>query len=141
MKRLFFITMGWVMMLGLLSFKDNTRTSTASYYHDKFNGRKTASGEIFNNNELTAANKTLPFGTKVKVTNTKTGKSVIVRVNDRGPFTKNRDFDLSKAAFREIADIRSGIIPIEYEIITEDTPQIEESQEELEYDFTIKASK
>lgn len=105
--------------MGLFSFTEeaNKNTSTASYYHDKFNGRKTANGEIFNNNALTAANKTLPFGTKVKITNIKTGKSVVVRINDRGPFTKNRAFDLSKAAFSEIADIRSGVIPIRYEIV------------------------
>lgn len=117
MKKLFFMIIGLGILLNLLSFKENVRVSTASYYHDKFNGKRTASGEIFNNKGFSAANKTLPFGTRVKITNIKTGKSVVVRVNDRGPHTKNRDFDLSKAAFQEIADIRSGIIPIEYEVL------------------------
>lgn len=103
----------------IFSFKneEGTKTSRASYYHDKFNGRKTASGEIFDNKKMTAANKTLPFGTKVKITNLKNNESVVVRINDRGPFTKNRAFDLSKAAFDKIADLRSGTIPISYEVL------------------------
>lgn len=121
MKRLFSLIIVFIAILSVFSFKENTKTSTASYYHDKFNGKRTASGEIFDNDGLTAANKTLPFGTKVRITNMKTGRSVIVRVNDRGPFNKNRAFDLSKAAFREIADMNTGIIPIEYEIIEEDS--------------------
>lgn len=89
----------------------------ASYYHDKFEGRKTASGEPFRNSELTAAHKKLPFGTRVKVTNPENGKSVVVRINDRGPFSKSRVLDLSRAAFSKIGDIRKGIISVEYEIL------------------------
>lgn len=106
--------------LGLYSFKNNAteaRTSFASYYHDKFNGKKTASGEIFDNDKLTAAHRSLPFGTQVKVTNLKNGESVVVRVNDRGPFHSSRVLDVSKAAFEEISDIKHGVVPIEYEII------------------------
>lgn len=106
--------------LGLYSFKYNTndaKTSFASFYHDKFNGRKTASGEVFDNSKLTAANMRLPFGTKVKITNLRTGKTVVVKVNDRGPFHASRAFDLSKAAFSAIGNPNSGTIPIEYEII------------------------
>lgn len=106
--------------LGLYSFKNNTndaKTSFASFYHDKFNGRKTASGEVFDNSKLTAANMRLPFGTKVKITNLRTGKEVIVKVNDRGPFHSSRAFDLSKAAFSAIGNTHSGTIPIEYEIV------------------------
>lgn len=110
-------------MVGLYSFKDNTtnaNTSYASYYHDKFNGRRTASGEIFSNAKLTAANMKLPFGTLVKITNLRSGKSVVVKVNDRGPFHSKRAFDLSKAAFNEIAHTNSGTIPIEYEVLDEE---------------------
>lgn len=120
MKRLILAGTMAISMFTISSFDNNEeelRTSTASYYHDKFNGRKTANGEVFDNGEFTAANKTLPFGTKVKITNLKNNESVIVRINDRGPFTKNRAFDLSKAAFDEIADLRSGTIAIAYEII------------------------
>ena len=92
----------------------------ASYYHDKFTGRRTASGAIFNNKELTCAHKTLPFGTKLKVTALKTGKSVIVTVTDRGPFTKGRHIDLSKKAFMLIAPNKyGGHIMVKIEIIKE----------------------
>ena len=109
--------------LGIYSFKMNAndaKTSFASYYHDKFNGRKTASGEIFDNRKLTAANRTLPFGTQIKVTNLKNGKSVVVRINDRGPFHSSRSLDMSKAAFKEISDVGAGTIPVEYEIVDTD---------------------
>lgn len=80
----------------------------ASYYADRFTGRKTASGRIFNNQKYTAAHRKLPFGTKVRVTNEKNGKSVIVEITDRGPFTKGKDIDLTKKAFMEIAGSRYG---------------------------------
>jgi len=107
--------------LGIYSFKNNAidanKTSYASFYHDKFNGRKTASGEIFDNSKFTAANRTLPFGTNVKVTNLNNGKEVIVKINDRGPFHSARALDMSKAAFDEIGNIDHGTIPVEYEIV------------------------
>ncbi len=106
---------------GLFSFSINktedAKTSFASFYHDKFNGRKTASGEIFSNSKFTAANRVLPFGTLLKVTNLRTGKSVVVEVNDRGPFHSSRALDLSKAAFAAIGNTARGTMPIEYEII------------------------
>ncbi|MEI6948259.1 septal ring lytic transglycosylase RlpA family protein [Paraflavisolibacter sp. H34] len=86
-----------------------TQTGKASYYADKFNGRKTANGEIFSNNELTAAHKTLPFGTRVKVTNVNNGKSVNVRINDRGPFVAGRSIDLSKKAAQRIGIVHQGV--------------------------------
>ena len=106
--------------LSIYSFMDNAtdaKTSFVSYYHDKFHGRKTASGEIFDNSALTAANRTLPFGTLVKITNLISGQSVTVRINDRGPYHSARAFDLSKAAFKSIADVRKGTVAIEYEIL------------------------
>lgn len=90
----------------------------ASYYHEKFNGRKTASGEIFNNDLYTAAHKTLKFGTKIRVTNTVNDSSVIVTVNDRGPFVKGRELDLSKKAFMEIAKFKlRGYLIVNIEIL------------------------
>jgi len=89
-----------------------------SYYGDKFNGRKTASGEKFNNKKLTAAHRAFSFGTKLKVTNIVNNKSVIVVVNDRGPFKKNRELDLSKEAFMEITDNKNhGVLTVTIEII------------------------
>jgi rare lipoprotein A len=75
----------------------------ASHYADKFNGRRTASGKKFHNNNYTAAHKTLKFGTKVKVTNVVNNKSVIVTITDRGPFTRNREIDMAKKPFLEIS--------------------------------------
>ena len=82
----------------------------ASFYGEEWNGRRTANGEIFNTYELTAAHKSLPFGTKVKVVNKTNGKSVVVRINDRGPFVKGRTLDLSKKAFQSIANINKGVL-------------------------------
>jgi rare lipoprotein A len=78
------------------------KSAHASYYSDRFNGRKTANGSRFNNNKYTAAHKKLPFGTKVKVTNEANGKFVIVEITDRGPFVRTREIDLSKRAFMDI---------------------------------------
>jgi rare lipoprotein A len=75
----------------------------ASHYSDKLNGRRTASGKVFHNNNYTAAHKTLKFGTKVKVTNIANNKSVIVTITDRGPFTKHREIDMAKKPFLEIS--------------------------------------
>jgi len=123
MKRFILVIIMMISTLGIYSFTSNTldakKTSYASYYHDRFNGRKTASGEIFDNSKFTAANRTLPFGTNVKVTNLRNGKEVIVRINDRGPYSghASRALDMSKAAFDEIGDTRHGTIPVEYEIV------------------------
>jgi rare lipoprotein A len=89
----------------------------ASYYGEKFHGRQTASGEIFNMYALTAAHQTLPFGTQIQVTNMKNNKSVIVRINDRGPFTGGRILDLSYRAAREIQMIASGTVEVKIKII------------------------
>lgn len=80
----------------------------ASYYADKFNGRRTASGEAFSNAALTAAHRTLPFGTRLLVTNPANGKSVVVRVNDRGPFHGSRVLDLSKSAASRLGLVARG---------------------------------
>ena len=90
----------------------------ASYYSYEFGGRKTANGEIFNPAELTAAHKTLPFGTKVKVTNVDNGKSVIVRINDRGPFIKGRSIDLSYAAAEKIEMVEKGVAEVEIVVLS-----------------------
>ena len=102
------------------NFKLYKSSGIASYYHDKFNGRKTASGERFSNSEYTAAHKELNFGTRVKVTNIANDKSVIVKINDRGPFTKGREIDLSKKAFFEIANSKyAGHIMVDLELVEE----------------------
>jgi rare lipoprotein A len=94
-----------------------TESGKASYYAMKFHSEKTASGELYDNAKKTAAHKTLPFGTKIIVTNIKNNKSVIVKINDRGPFVKGRIVDLSGAAFSSIADLNAGIIEVKIEVI------------------------
>lgn len=89
-----------------------TESGYASYYADKYEGRKTSNGEIFRQRKLTAAHKTLPFGTKVKVTNLSNGQTVRVRINDRGPFIEGRIIDLSKAAAKKIDMISAGVIKV-----------------------------
>lgn len=92
-------------------------SGVASWYGPGFNGRRSASGEIFNQNALTAAHRTLPFGTLVRVTNMNNGTSVTVRINDRGPFGGGRVIDLSAAAARAIGMIQSGVAPVRVEVL------------------------
>ena len=88
-----------------------------AHYGRKFNGRKTASGERFNSGAMTMAHKTLPFGTLVKVTNLKNNRSVVVRVNDRGPSTPDRVGDLTTAAGKKIRMTRSGVVDAKLEVV------------------------
>lgn len=88
---------------------------TASYYGKAHHGKKTASGERFNQNALTAAHRTLAFGTRVKVTNLDNGRSVVVRINDRGPFGRGRIIDVSKAAAEQLNMLRSGTARVRLE--------------------------
>lgn len=94
----------------------------ASWYGGKFHGERTASGEVFDTNLLTAAHRTLPFGTLVKVTNLATDKSVIVRINDRGPFVQDRIIDLSKAAADAIGLTPLGVTRVRMEVVQEVKP-------------------
>ncbi|MCD9497097.1 septal ring lytic transglycosylase RlpA family protein [Photobacterium carnosum] len=89
----------------------------ASYYANMFQGRKTANGQIFDQGKLTAAHRTLSFGTKVKVTNINNHKSVIVTINDRGPFIRGRIIDLSSSAFKAIGNPRTGVLNVTMEIL------------------------
>ena len=93
--------------------KEISESGKASYYADRFEGRKTASGEVFDQSKSTAAHKTLPFGTKVTVKNLKNGKTVSVRINDRGPFVKGRIIDLSKTAAQKIDLVQAGVANVQ----------------------------
>lgn len=88
----------------------------ASWYGKKFHGRQTASGEFYNMHRLTAAHKTLPFGTRVRVTNLENGRQVNVRINDRGPFVKGRIIDLSYAAAQEVRLVGPGVAQVRLDI-------------------------
>ena len=90
---------------------------TASYYASQFHGRRTASGERFDTGAMTAAHRTLPFGSKVRVTNPANGRSVVVRINDRGPFTRGRTIDVSRAAAERLGLIASGHARVELALV------------------------
>lgn len=90
-------------------------TMIASWYGPKFHGKQTANTEKYNQMALTAAHKTLPFGTMLRVTNPQNGKQVVVRINDRGPYIKGRDLDLSKGAALQLGMIEKGVIKVEIE--------------------------
>lgn len=92
----------------------------ASWYGPNFHGKKTANGEVYDMNKLTAAHRTLPFNSLVKVVNTKNGKSVTVRINDRGPYVDNRIIDLSKKAAEQLQMIQSGTTSVELILIKSD---------------------
>lgn len=94
-----------------------TQNGKASYYAMKFQFRRTASGERFNNFSMSAAHKSLPFGTRVRVTNIRNGKHVTVRINDRGPYIKGRIIDLTRGAFAEIEDIKRGVTDVEIKVV------------------------
>ena len=89
----------------------------ASYYANKFQGRKTASGQRYDKNKLTAAHRKLAFGTQVKVTNLKNKRSVIVTINDRGPFIKKRVIDVSYIAAKKLGLVRAGVAPVKVMVI------------------------
>ena len=97
-----------------------TYKGKASYYAQPFHGRKSASGRIYNMYEYTCAHKTLPFGTKLKVTNQANGKTVTVEVTDRGPYVKGRIVDLSKAAAMDLDMMKEGVADVEVEIIKDE---------------------
>ncbi|PSJ73347.1 septal ring lytic transglycosylase RlpA family protein [Sphingobacteriales bacterium UPWRP_1] len=102
------------------SFSNNVEMvswGVASYYSNSLSGKKTASGEKYNHNKLTAAHRTLPFGTKIKVSRIDNGKAVIVKVNDRGPYIKGRVVDLSKAAADKIGLTGVGKMQVKIEVI------------------------
>lgn len=111
-----------ICMASLLSFTPNTAFASgihkASWYGGYFHGRKTASGEVYNKYAMTAASNSHRMGTKLKVTNVSNGKSVIVKVNDTGGFSKyGRTLDLSQGAFQKIAPLSQGIVKVKIEVL------------------------
>lgn len=115
MKKTFFLVLLTFTLTAAL--KAQTQTGKASFYADKFEGRTTASGEKYKHNKLTAAHKTLPFGTKVKVTNLSNNKEVEVIINDRGPYVDGRIIDLSKSAAEILGFINLGLAEVKMEVM------------------------
>jgi len=94
-----------------------SESGKASYYANRHHGLKTASGERFDQNALTAAHRKLPFGTRVRVTNLNNDRSVVVRINDRGPFVRGRIIDVSRAAAQRLDMLRAGVVPVRIETL------------------------
>lgn len=122
-----FKTTGFILLLLLplhhaLAQNSYQKTGLASYYADKFVGRRTSSGEIFSQKKMTCAHRTLPLGTRLLVTNTENDKSVIVTVNDRGPFVDSRMIDLTKAAAKKLGFLNEGEAEVTIEIISNEEP-------------------
>jgi rare lipoprotein A len=103
----------------LPTVKGAALTGQASWYGKPHHGRPTTSGEIYDMNKLTAAHRTLPFGTRVLVTNLENGRTVEVRINDRGPFRRDRVLDLSYAAARQLGAVGEGVIPVNLRLLGE----------------------
>jgi rare lipoprotein A len=93
------------------------RSTAVSYYANKFDGKKTASGETYRHSKMTGAHKSLSFGTKVEIVNIENDKSVIITINDRGPLKSSREFDISQGAFKKIASLNEGIVKVKYRIL------------------------
>ncbi|QQS28638.1 MAG: septal ring lytic transglycosylase RlpA family protein [Sphingobacteriales bacterium] len=117
--KLYFLLFCFIISSAFTGFipDDLENTGIASYYAQKFHGRRTSSGEIFDQNKLTAAHRTLPMGSRVKVTRLDNDKAVVVKINDRGPFVKNRIIDLSKAAAQKIDLTKIGMAKVKLEVI------------------------
>ena len=111
----FLITI-YFLFIGIIAFAQ-VQTGKASFYADKFEGRKTASGDKYDHDKATAAHRHLPFGTKVKVTNLANNKSTIVEINDRGPFVSGRIIDLSKSAAQELGYVPIGVTDVAIEVV------------------------
>lgn len=137
------------LLIATLAFAQ-TQTGKASFYADKFEGRPTASGEKYKHSKLTAAHKTLPFGTKVRVTNTANNQTVEVVINDRGPYVDGRVIDLSKSAAEKLGFVNLGLADVKIEVVdagdgkTSDIPrpigQVAVEEKEF-YDFEVERNK
>ncbi|HEX5001496.1 MAG TPA: septal ring lytic transglycosylase RlpA family protein [Bacteroidia bacterium] len=116
-RKLFSLSLIGIVSVGALSGQDIQQNGKASYYSRKFQGNVTASGDIFDTYDYTAAHRSLPFNTYVNVTNTANKLNVIVRINDRGPYAKSRIIDLSEAAARRIGGYQHGVVHVKLEVL------------------------
>ncbi len=120
-KQAFLITLLAVLLVPVFVNAQQEELGLASFYSDLFQGKPTASGELYDKNKMTAAHKTLPFGTTIKVTRLDNGKSVKVTVNDRGPYISGRIVELSRAAAEKIDLVRDGVTRVKVEVVSDET--------------------
>ncbi len=121
MKKLIFSSLLFLVPFLVTAQSGYVQEGKASFYADKFEGRTTASGERYTHNKRTCAHLSLPFGTLVRVTNLNNDKTVVVRVNDRGPFVPNRIIDLSLSAAKELDFVNAGLADVKIEVVEEDS--------------------
>lgn len=125
-KIIIFVTLGLIIgaaaLFGVVRFIDGgtTQTGVASWYGPGFHGKKTASGERYDQNAMTAASRTLPLGTRARVINLENGKTVEVTINDRGPYVDDRIIDLSRAAARRLGFVKTGIVRVRIDVISDE---------------------
>lgn len=127
-KRILFYILGSIILLSSCSRMEyfpsgNIQRGLASWYGPEFHGKATSNKEVYNMYDMTAAHRTLPFGTYVQVTNLNNGKSVVVRINDRGPFVKERIIDLSYAAAAKLGMSGQGVAPVEIRVLKKYSPK------------------
>jgi rare lipoprotein A len=115
-----FLFIALVLIACKKDFPQTSEIGIASFYNDKFEGKTTASGQIFHQRKLTAAHRTLPFNTRIRVTNLKNKQTIIVIVNDRGPFVKGRILDLSKASAIKLDFINNGLTKVMLEVLSDE---------------------
>lgn len=109
----------FILVIHYQGFSQTSETGMASFYNDKFEGRSTASGAPYKQKKMTAAHRTLPFNTRIKVTNLSNKKTVVVTINDRGPFVKDRVLDLSKAAAIKLDFIDKGVTKVKWQVVSD----------------------
>ncbi|MFB3919885.1 endolytic peptidoglycan transglycosylase RlpA [Candidatus Velamenicoccus archaeovorus] len=121
-QKIVFVTTAVVLFVyGLMEFHDlYSMTGIASWYGKRFMGKKTADGEVFDPEKMTAAHRRLAMGTLVRVTNLRNGRQVTVRINDRGPYIPGRVIDLSRAAARQMGMLEKGLAPVKMEIVAKE---------------------
>lgn len=130
MKKLILFILTMVFSAAMTAQKENIQTGTASYYANKFEGRKTSSGQLFRQDSLTCAHKTLPFGTKIEVRNLSNDSLVLVTVNDRLPKSSTRVVDLTMRAARQLNFVKKGLTKVEIKVVgnKEEEEPAEENQ-------------
>ena len=133
LKRIMFLLVLAISPLTGMAQTLSKMSGVASYYADKFHGRRTSSGEVYDKDGYTCAHRKLPFGTRVRVTNKSNDKSVIVKVTDRGPFSSRLSIDLSRAAATDIGLIATGIAKVDMEVLSGESEVVLASLDSISY--------
>jgi rare lipoprotein A (peptidoglycan hydrolase) len=137
LKRIMFLLVLAISTLTGMAQTLSKMSGVASYYADKFHGRRTSSGEVYDKDGYTCAHRKLPFGTRIRVTNKRNDKSVIVKVTDRGPFSSRLSIDLSRAAATDIGLIDTGIAKVDMEVLPDESEVVLASLDSISYPVIV----